>query len=446
MATIKYLLQSSGKQCAVYCRLSIGRGQVFKRKTGLIADSNRWNSDKGLPKQKTASEKNLALELTKLSAHLIERVNQDNSVGKVFDGNWLTNEIDKHFNRSTEGDLSLLTDFANHYIEQLERDLVISSTNSVKPSTVRKYRSITRKLEAFEKQSRTRVRLKDFNESFRSKFAHFLRTSERLSENTTGRYLKMVKTFALKAKAQGIEVHPFVDEFKGFTVKSPHVTLTFPELDRIRALRFEDKRLESAKDWLLIGCFTGQRVSDLLRMNRTMLVEVKSKGGNTIELIALTQEKTKAKVQIPVHKIVKDILDKREGDFPPTFGRTKESAGVLFNRYIKKVCKEARIDEPTLGVKFNPLTKRNESGNFPKWELTSSHICRRSFATNHYGQRLYPLPLLMNVTGHKSEKSFLTYIDRTRDDLSLELAEIWDSIPLDEVAPSKMRIVKTAQL
>ena len=100
---------------------------------------------------------------------------------------------------------SLLTDFANHYIEQLERDLVISSTNSVKPSTVRKYRSITRKLEAFEKQSRTRVRLKDFNESFRSKFAHFLRTSERLSENTTGRYLKMVKTFALKAKAQGIE-------------------------------------------------------------------------------------------------------------------------------------------------------------------------------------------------------------------------------------------------
>ena len=268
--------------------------------------------------------------------------------------------------------------------------------------------------------------------------------AERLSENTTGRYLKMVKTFALKAKAQGIEVHPFVDEFKGFTVKSPHVTLTFPELDRIRALRFEDKRLESAKDWLLIGCFTGQRVSDLLRMNRTMLVEVKSKGGNTIELIALTQEKTKAKVQIPVHKIVKDILDKREGDFPPTFGRTKESAGVLFNRYIKKVCKEARIDEPTLGVKFNPLTKRNESGYFPKWELTSSHICRRSFATNHYGQRLYPLPLLMNVTGHKSEKSFLTYIDRTRDDLSLELAEIWSNLTLDEVSPSKMRLVKLA--
>jgi integrase len=444
MATIKYLLQSSGEQCAIYCRLSIGRGQIFKRKTGLIADSKRWSPKKGMPIEKSAGEKNLAIDLTKLSAHLIEQVNKDSSVGKAIDGNWLINTINKHFGRSTDGDLSLLTDFADHYIKQLERDLEVSSKNAVKPSTIRKYKSIARKLEAFEKQSKTRIRLKEFNESFRSMFAHFLRVDERLSENTTGRYLKMVKTFALKAKAQGVAVHPFVDEFKGFTVKMPHVTLTFPELERIRSMQFEDERLESAKDWLLIGCYTGQRVSDLLRMNKTMLTEVKSKGGTPFQLIVLTQEKTGAKVQIPVHKVVHEILAKRGGEFPSTFGRTSDSASVLFNRYIKKVCKEAGIDELTEGVKFNPLTKRNESGTFPKWELASSHVCRRSFATNHYGQKLYPLPLLMNVTAHQSEKSFLVYIDRTRDDLSLELAEIWGSLPMYEVAPSKMRIVKTA--
>jgi len=287
---------------------------------------------------------------------LLEQLNRDSSEGKVIDGNWLINAIDKHFGRSAEGDLSLLTEFANHYIEQLERDLEVSSKDTVKPSTIRKYKSILRKLEAFEKQSKTRIRLKEFNESFRSKFAHFLRVDERLSENTTGRYLKMVKTFALKAKAQGLAVHPFVDEFKGFTVKMPHVTLTFPELERIRSMQFEDERLESAKDWLLIGCYTGQRVSDLLRMNKTMLKEVKSKGGTPFQLIVLTQEKTEAKVQIPVHKVVQELLAKEVG-VPSTFGRTADSASVLFNRYIKKVCKEAGIDELTEGVKFNPLAK-----------------------------------------------------------------------------------------
>ena len=38
----------------------------------------------------------------------------------------------------------------------------------------------------------------------------------------------------------------------------------------------------------------------------------------------------------------------------------------------------------------------------------TSHIIRRSFASNYYGK--IETPLLKNITGHSKESTFLTYI------------------------------------
>ena len=45
--------------------------------------------------------------------------------------------------------------------------------------------------------------------------------------------------------------------------------------------------------------------------------------------------------------------------------------------------------------------------------MVSSHIGRRSFATNYYGKM--PTALIQAITGHKTESSFLLYIDRDRE-------------------------------
>ena len=47
-----------------------------------------------------------------------------------------------------------------------------------------------------------------------------------------------------------------------------------------------------------------------------------------------------------------------------------------------------------------------------KWEVVGSHVGRRSFATNFYGK--VRTALIMSVTGHLTESSFLLYIDRER--------------------------------
>lgn len=66
---------------------------------------------------------------------------------------------------------------------------------------------------------------------------------------------------------------------------------------------------------------------------------------------------------------------------------------------------------------------RKKHGTFSKWKLVSSHIGRRSFATNHFGK--IPTPIIMAATGHKSESSFLKYIGKGRAEMVSMLAEYW---------------------
>ena len=81
-----------------------------------------------------------------------------------------------------------------------------------------------------------------------------------------------------------------------------------------------------------------------------------------------------------------------------------------FNLYLKRVLEKAAIDQQVQGFKFNPTTQRKEMGIFPKYAVISSHDLRRSFATNFFGK--IPTPVLMQMTGHAKESTFMSYIGR----------------------------------
>ncbi|WP_156424163.1 hypothetical protein [Myroides odoratus] len=67
---------------------------------------------------------------------------------------------------------------------------------------------------------------------------------------------------------------------------------------------------------------------------------------------------------------------------------------------------------------------RIDKGMFKKHELVTSHIGRRSFATNNYGK--IPTVFLMNMTGHSTEQMFLKYIGKGSNDIAMELSEYFD--------------------
>lgn len=290
----------------------------------------------------------------------------------------------------------------------------------VSEATIKKRTTILNKLIKFQVKAKRKIKVKDVDLKFREQFIDFLDEEEKLSEGTIGRYLKEVKTICTDAQKNNIEVSSQLIHFKGFTSKSYKVTLSFKEIQEIKKTKFEDESLEATKNWLIIGCYTGQRVSDLMRMNKTMIEE-----HHGYNFIVLTQKKTGKIVQIPIHEEVRIILDSLGGNFPSTFSENESSNSALFNKYLKVVCKQAKLTYLTEGKLRNEETERLEVGKYPKYKLVSSHICRRSFATNFYAQKKYPTPLLMNITAHGTEKMFLSYIGKKPIDYGVQLAKIW---------------------
>lgn len=447
MATIKYLLQSNNPNAPVYLRLSLGRGKGLKRKTGYICNPQDWSSATSFPKMNNAHNKQMQSNLKKLESFVIEQFNTDNSKGVLIDGDWLSRIIDLFHGRKEPESLEYLVEYGEHFIKRLPYRVSQGGKMGVNKDTITKYTTIVSKLKDFQIYKKKKYLVKDVDLNFRSEFLEYLTQVDKINHNTAGRYISFVKTIIRDARKSGIEVSVQIDDFTGFTIKPPIVTFSFDEIKSIRDKEFKKDVHNITRDWFVIGCYLGQRASDLFRMNTKMIERI---GG--YDFVVLTQEKTGKLVQIPVHEEVQKVLDARKGKFPPKLAENMDSCTTLFNRYIKEVCEIAEINDVVTGNLLDHETNRYKTGKHPKWKLASSHSCRRSFATNFYAQREYPTPLLMNITGHGTEEMFLNYIGKEPIDYSIQLAEIWrkkaqerEKVENDK-EPIKLTVLKTANI
>jgi integrase len=190
-------------------------------------------------------------------------------------------------------------------------------------------------------------------------------------------------------------VHPYSNYIESFKQKSSDRILHILNPKEIKELKQIPEEFTDSYNWLLIGLCIGQRVSDLLKLTPNNLR--KAPTGLYIDIL---QQKTKKAVTVGVADSL--VISLLENEFPRSVSQ------VIFNKQIKALCKMAKIEELVSGFKNNPKTRRKEIVNAPKYEFVTSHIMRRSFASNYYGK--IETPLLMNITGHSKESTFLTYI------------------------------------
>jgi integrase len=375
MATVRFFLQSKKNPATIYVSLSVQAGKVFKRKTDYSIDPDKWSTETHLPKKGgDAKQKNLKVKLEKLKTTISENLNEVEK-GMEITGDWLQHQLDLYAGKIKTTEKDLLTNCIQDYIDYLPRKKQRNGKRGVSASTIKKYKTLKVKIDNFQKHRNKKVTVKDVG-------------------------LKMID-----------------------------------ELEKIENTTFKREALENAKDWLIIGCYIGQRVSDLLNLTSENLI-VK----NGVEFIELTQKKTGKYVLIPLHWKVKQILDKRNGNFP------RYLSDVKFNLHIKDVCKEAGINTPTEGGKMvkNEKTKitRKEYGKFPKWELISSHVCRRSYATNFYGEM--PTSWLISITAHSTEKQFLEYVGKPAIDTAQQIAEFYAKLAIQAKKEPQMQLLKKA--
>ncbi|WP_284463983.1 phage integrase SAM-like domain-containing protein [Chryseobacterium sp.] len=424
MATVKYYLRSKSKETNIQMQLSVSRDLKMRTSTGLIISYTDWSDRTSLPKQNNSHTKNIIAQLSDLRNFVLNEYNKDFVNGVLFNTNWLKGKINIFFERT---DTNVDDNFISNYLKKFNELRKLDSRT--KDSTDYQFIVLAQKITNFQKSQKKDYTFPEVDKRVMLEFKNWLTKTDNLMESTALRTLKNFKTVLLDARDNGKTIHNQINTFSIASKPALKVFLDFQEIEQIKNTVIVGKDIQFAKDWLIIGCYTGQRVSDLLRMNRKMIFTKTDADGDSFKFIELTQEKTGKDVTIPLHDEVEKILTKYDGDFPPTFSDTTFASNVsIFNYNLKKICKLAGIKTMVKGKVFNEKLGKNEIKDTEKFNLVSSHICRRSFATNFYGDKRFTTPQIMAITGHSTEVMFLSYIGKTSSDHAIITAKTFREI------------------
>ena len=413
MATINFLYRSTKDKSNLHLRLLYRINKtdyVFGVNTKYVVSKEYWSKyhKQTRPKDISISNKqtDVNTELNKIENHILAAFNSVNPI--EVSKEWLQSQIDCYYNPTQQKNIPTdLISYIDYYIDYRK--------NEIKETSKRKFNVIKHKLERFQKSRKKIILIKEVNDNFKNEFVNYLK-AEKYSQNTMQRELVFIKTFCKHARFLGLETSHQLDGLRLDRAKAEKIYLTYEELELIEKIdksKLTDS-LDNAKDWLIISCYTGQRISDFMRFSKE---QIRIEDGK--QLLEFTQQKTGKIMTIPVHPKVKEILKKRNGEFPYMISDQK------YNDYLKTVCELAEINQMVKGSKIMETAPksgvfRKESKMYKKYELVTSHIGRRSFATNFYGK--IPTTYLINVTGHSTETMFLSYIGKSNKDLALEIA------------------------
>ena len=234
------------------------------------------------------------------------------------------------------------------------------------------------------------IAFEDVDKSFYEEFCHWMDEVKHYKENTKGTHIKNIRAAMSAALKEKLHDNDAFLQFKKQKEEVDAVYLTQDELDILYRLPLTGHKAK-ARDIFLVGCYTAMRWSDFSRLEENDI---------TSDTIYFTHRKTGYKVSIPLHPIVKEILERYDGKVPVI-------SEQKLNKYIKEVCRDAGFTQPIKRVYYMGGVRVEEVK--PKCDLVSSHTARRTAATNMYKSGI-PAYNIMLITGHTSEATFRQYI------------------------------------
>jgi integrase len=407
MATLKYIIQSKNENSNIYVRYSIDRKTNLKRKTGFTINPKDWSSDKAQPKQSRDDLKAIKFKLDKLAIFLNEAFNNAISIGTQFNGDWLQFQIDLFNNKIKIVDFDILTNSIDAYIDNGDN----LTKGSIKNLDNLKKFIVNYETDALKGKQ---ILIRNIDLNFIDAFKKY-HVSKGRSVNYIGTYMSLLKAVVKKASQNGIPIHPQFNQIKMIKEhKNPDEIIILTEAEQ-ELIKNADIILQShinARKWLLLGCLIGQRAGDLLNITDKNLRDLQG-----MKIIELKQQKTGKLVAIPLLPEALKIIEN---------GLPYKISLEHFNKYSKDICKIAKINTIIKGKMRIDKKRTLTAGHYEKWQVISSHVCRRSFATNFYGK--IPTSVLMNITAHGTETVFLNYIGKTTYDNAYQMLEYFSKL------------------
>lgn len=422
MAIKLFLRSKSGTSSTIYLTYQRGRNFKITLKTPYSINPEHWDEssesyksdllktlpkssiEKNFQKQISLLDKNLSVLKSDFNIHTLSNPEQtEDELKEYYNKKYFPEKFEAEKRKKEIAKPQKLVDFIELYIKDKSETLNGEQT-PITEGTIKSYRRVKNHIIALNPN----LLISEVNNNFRKVYSKYCETNKyKLSYQT--KHLGYLKTFC-KYAFEHLGYNNISNEVLRWDFKNAkkkireknilHPIFNFDEINRLQNHIFKNDYLSNARDWLIISIFTGQRVSDFLDFSKSKIVQNM--------LLEMVQRKTGSENTIFLLPAVIAILKKRNGDFP------RKISDQRYNEYIKQVCEIVGINEiiegeKTMFVEVNgKMVKRNVRGFYPKHELITSHVGRRSFVSISVQMNISETAI-MQQTGHKTTEMIRAY-------------------------------------
>lgn len=408
-----YLRQPNSQQQSPIFLICHWQGYSLKHSPGISVDVNLWNKKEGVYRQ-TKDNPHYKHQNSRLKA--IQRQVEDSfyatqsELNRVPSKSELKEAIDKALRNEVQKQqkCEYFMDYVNQLIAKKKNENLTMGITNKKNCITSSYNQTAKVLMDFAKSD---VTFKSINQYFYQKFVEYCVYDRDYKPNNIGKHIRNIKSVMNKALEDELHNNTAFRKFFKPSEEVETIHLNPDEITQIYNLQLgpKDLHLKGSRDLFVIACWTALRYSDWGQYSKLYKHQ---------EQVSLTTIKTGAKVVLPTHPIIKEISARYNQDLPTP------KANQPLNRDLKIIAQLAGINteiEVTTVKGGKRLTKM-----VPKHELITTHTARRSFATNTYNMGV-PIYDIMQITSHKTEKSFLKYIKITKDEAAKRIQAIFDN-------------------
>jgi len=401
MSTVKFILSKSQHQRKVGSKSSMVMLRYTHNKQSVLffthknIDDDCWDFNNQCGKKSYASHLSFNTYLRTFKQKIDDIVNQC-FINSQNPSTVLVKQLFVEQQNNIASTSVSFFDYCNQFIEQSKKHKC--------HSTIKTYKTVVNKLVQYQKYANVNLHWDSFNLSFYYDFLHFYTSVQGYHTNGFGRAIRILKGILNDAFDKNIHQNTAYKhkKFKVLIEEVNNIYLTQDELQRIISLDLSfNATMQSVRDAFIIGCYTGLRISDITKINKEHVCN------NTIKI---KTQKTDQWVTIPLLEPVRNIMlsyRSSANGFPTV------CCSLTMNKYLKQIGELAGLSDVVIKVRSKGKTRVEQ--RLPKFQLITTHTARRSFATNLFKKGV-PSRVIMLITGHKTEKSFNSYIKINSDE------------------------------
>ena len=292
-------------------------------------------------------------------------------------------------------------EFINAYIERKIKMVNKDTQRRIVSGTIYNHRNALRRLQQFCEENRLRISWELFNARLEENLTAWLMDND-YAANTIASQFSIMKVWLTEAEVEGLITDKSFHRYTTKVQDVDNIYLSEDEIQRIYNIDFSDKAIisqvdfkssiEQTRDLFVIACWTGLRFGDWRDLSKADL---------TADTMTITTSKTNKTVIIPLHPMVKNIIQKYGGKLPMAVDKTHAL------KQIRKCGELANINEEVSLARV--IGGKTVIRREPKYNFIMNHTARRAFATNMYLKGVQTISI-MAITGHTTEANFMKYI------------------------------------